>query len=117
MVTTASAPQILGGNGYPAAAPGVRKAVFDGVLDKRLKAQEGQGDGKYLWGHLEGHLQPVAEAGPGQGQILFDAAQLVSEVGEVAVSAERVPGEVGEFQEQFAGPLGVGADEGRDGGQ
>lgn len=40
--------------------------------------------------------------------------EFVGEGGEVAVPAERVAGEVGELQEQFASAFGVGADEGRD---
>jgi hypothetical protein len=42
---------------------------------------------------------------------VVDGVEFVGEGGEVAVPAERVAGEVGEFQEQFAGALGVGADE------
>ena len=44
-------------------------------------------------------------------------AQLLGQRRELAVPAERVAGEVGELQQQVAGPLGVGAHEGRDGGQ
>ena len=64
-----------------------------------------------------GDLQPVAEPGPLQQQVAVDRAQLLGQGGEVAVPAERVAGEVGELQQQLAGPLRVGAHEGRDRGQ
>lgn len=87
------------------------QAVLDGVLDERLEAQEGQGDRQDLGGDLQGDGEAVTEACPHQRQIVVDGVELVGEGGEVAVSAERVAGEVGEFQEQFAGAFGVGAHE------
>ena len=60
------------------------------------------------------HLEPVAEAGLLEQQVALDGAELLGERRVLAVAAEGVAGEVGELQQQLAGPVGVGADEAGD---
>lgn len=117
MTTSASEAGVECADGDAAAGDGSFEAVFDGVLDERLEAEERQGDGQHFRGDLEGDGEPVAEAGTYQCQVLVDGVEFIGEGGEVAVAAERVAGEVGEFQKEFAGLLGVGADERGDGGE
>lgn len=117
MTTSASELAVQGADGDAAGGDGAFQAVLDGVLDERLEAEERQGDGQHLGGDLEGDQEPFAEAGSYQCQVLVDGVEFVGEGGEVAVAAERVAGEVGEFQQEFAGPLRVGADERGDGGE
>ena len=88
--------------------------VADGVLDQRLDAEERHGDGEHLGRDPQRDLEPVAEAGLLQQQVALDRAELLGERGELAVPAEGVAGEVGELQQQLAGPVGVGAHERRD---
>lgn len=130
MTTSASEPAVEGadgdagrglprpdGAGVPGNGHGTFEAVLDGVLDQWLETEERQGDGQYFGSDLEGDREPFAEAGPYQCQVLVDGVEFVGEGGEVAVAAERVAGEVGELQQEFAGPLRVGADERGDGGE
>ncbi len=70
------------------------------------RQREGQRDRQHLGGYLQGDREAVAEAGSDQHQVVVDGVQFVGEGGEVAVPAERVAREVGEFQEQFAGSVG-----------
>ena len=85
--------------------------VLDGVLDERLEGQEGNLDRQHLGCDAQHDAQPLAVPGLLEQQVLLDRAELVGERGEVAVAAEGVAGEVGELQQQVAGPLGVGAHE------
>ena len=82
------------------------EAVPDGVLDQRLEAEERHRHRQHLRRDLQRDLQPVAEPGPLEQQVAVDRAQLLGQRGEVAVPPERVAGEVGELQQQVAGPLG-----------
>ena len=114
---SASAAVVLGHDRDRARAGLALEAVPDGVLDQRLDAQERHRHRQHLGRDLHGHLQPVAEPGPLQQQVAVDRAQLLGQRRELAVPAERVAGEVGELQQQLAGPLRVGAHERRDRGQ
>ena len=49
--------------------------------------------------------------------VALDRAELLGERRVLAVAAERVAGEVGELEQQVAGVLGIGPDEGRDRGE
>ena len=61
--------------------------------------------------------QPLAEAGLLEDEVALGVAQLVGQRGVLTAAAQRVAGEVGELEQQLAGPVGVGAHERRDGGE
>ena len=108
---------VLGHDRDRAAAAAALEAVLHGVLDERLQAQVRHGDGQHLRRHAEHHLQPVAEARLLEQQVAVDRPQLLGQRRVLAVRAARVAGEVGEVEQQLAGPLRVGAHERRDGGE
>lgn len=116
-VMCASGLAVADDDAYLAGGAGAAHAVLDGVLDQRLQAQERHQHGQHLRGHLHAEAQLVAEAGALQQQVAVDAGQLVGQGGEVVRAAQRVPGEVGEVEQQLAGPRGVGADERGDRGE
>ncbi len=91
--------------------------VLHGVLHQGLQAQERDAHPEHLGRHLQGDVQPVTEAGLLQEQVALHRAQLLGQGGELAVLAEGVAGEVGELQQQVAGPVGIGAHEGGDGAE
>ena len=82
-----------------------------GVLHQRLEAQERDAHAEHLGRHLQGDPEPVAEPGLLEQQVALDRAQLLGQRRELAVLAEGVAGEVGELEQQLAGPVGVGAHE------
>ena len=109
--------RVLGGDRDRAAVGLARQPVPHGVLDQRLQGQERQHHRQHLGRDLELDVQPVAEAGLLQPDVALDVGELVLQRGELARRTERVAGEVGELDEQLAGPHRVGADERGDGGE
>jgi hypothetical protein len=91
--------------------------MADGVLHDWLQDQRGDPHAEHLGGHPQGHVEPLSEPGPFQVQVGLQQPQLLGQRGELPVTAERVPGEVGEADQQLAGPVGVGSHEALDGGQ
>ena len=93
------------------------QAVAHGVLDQGLDGEVGHRDRQHLGRDQQRDDEPVAEPGLLEDEVALDVAQLGGQRGELAARPERIAGEVGELQQQLAGPLGVGPDERRDGGQ
>ncbi len=106
-----SAPGVLGDDGDPPDARLALQPVPDRVLHQRLDAQERHRHGQHLGRDPQRDLQLVAEAGPLQGEVAVDRAQLLGEGGVVAVPPEGVAGEVGEVDQELPGPLRVGPHE------
>ena len=93
----------------------VGEPVAHGVLDEGLHREVGQRHRQHLGRDEQRDLEPVAEPGLLEHEVALDVAQLLGEGREGSARAQRVAGEVGEVDEQLAGPVGVGAHERRDG--
>ena len=94
-----------------------RKPVPHGVFHQRLQRQERHHDVEHLGRHLQLDLQRGAEPRPFQAQVAVDVAQFLGQGRVLPGGAERVPGEVGEVEDEFTGAVGVGAHERGDGVQ
>ena len=110
---------VVGGgdrDGAPTSASAV-EAVPHRVLDERLHDEERHRDRQHLGRDPQRDPQPVAEAGLLEHEVALGVAQLVGQRGELAAAAQRVPGEVGELEQQLARPVGIGPGERRDRGE
>ena len=82
-------------------------AVMHGVLHQRLEDEGRKHHAEHLGGDPKGDGQPVAEPSPLEVEVGVDEAELFGHRHELAVGAKAVADEVGELDEQLAGPVGI----------
>ncbi len=76
--------------------------MADGVLNQRLDSKERDLEAQDLRGDLQTHLDPVLESGLLEQHVPLHGGQLLLKGGEVTCTAQAVPGEVCEVDDELS---------------